>query len=380
MVNIPVQEICRRFTTLVQPDYTTNVHQQEVIRKVVEYFGLEYVKEHVGQLTRLHTVMGTANTFYHFGKLKINFPTSTLQLTCHSLPQIRNDHLVTRETDTPPLEIQIQLCSYLNGYDTYFMKRGNKCTVRNQAAKSQLQVAEQAWHNFIVPSLAARGLGPCPDWALAPLPRLQMVRVAPAPALAATPACALLLEHPPLWRHFPGFRWYTLPLPPPPLLLAHALLLEHPPLHSLILTLADLLPLLLLHLLEPVYPDFAHPSLPPSHRLAPFPNLPTPPPSSPACSTAPDVAATPTSTHHLAPFPNLPTPPPSSPTCSTAPDMIDLTHIDDPPRRAPKRRFPEVIDVFEDKEDVETLRNKSPAYNQKNIQDLWPKFFKRRRI
>jgi hypothetical protein len=82
MVNVPVQEIRRRFGALVRADYTTNVRQQEVIRKVVEYFGLEYVKEHVGQLTRLHAVMGTANTFHQFGKLKINFVRSQL-LSCH---------------------------------------------------------------------------------------------------------------------------------------------------------------------------------------------------------------------------------------------------------------------------------------------------------
>jgi hypothetical protein len=82
MVNVPVQEIRRRFGASVRPDYTTNVRQQEVIRKVVEYFGLEYVKENVGQLTRLHAVMGTANTFHQFGKLKINFVRSQL-LSCH---------------------------------------------------------------------------------------------------------------------------------------------------------------------------------------------------------------------------------------------------------------------------------------------------------
>ncbi|KAJ7847135.1 hypothetical protein B0H14DRAFT_3453985 [Mycena olivaceomarginata] len=224
MVNIPVQEIRRRFGASVRPDYTTNVRQQEVIRKVVEYFGLEYVKEHVGQLTRLHAVMGTANTFHQFGKLKINF--------------IHNDCLVTRETDIPPLQIQTQLCSYLDGYDAYFMKRGNEYTVRNPAAKSQLQDTEQAWHNFIT--------GP--------------------------------------WRHFLGFRWYALPLRPPPLPLACLLLLVHLLLllFARLLLLARrlfhslLLPLMLLHLLVPVYPDFAYPTPTPTRRLTPFPNLPTP--------------------------------------------------------------------------------------------------------
>ncbi|KAJ7717434.1 hypothetical protein B0H14DRAFT_3521961 [Mycena olivaceomarginata] len=216
IVNVPVQEIRHRFGASVRPDYTTNVRQQEVIQKVVEYFGLEYVKEHIGQLTRLHAVIGTANTFHQFGKLKINF--------------IHTDRLVTRETNIPPLQIQTQLRSYLDGYDAYFMKCGNEYTVRNSAAKSQLQDAEQAWHNFIT--------GP--------------------------------------WRHFPGFRWYALPLPPPPLplvrlllfLLTRLLLLACRLLHLL------LLPLVLLHLLVPVYPDFAYPPLPPlvvSHLSQTFP-------------------------------------------------------------------------------------------------------------
>jgi hypothetical protein len=78
------------------------------------------------------------------------------------------------------------------------------------------------------------------------------------------------------WHHFPGFRWYALPLPPPPLLLACLLLLARQLLHSLLLALADLLPPVLLHLLVPVYPDFAHPPLPPlavSHLSRTFPPL-----------------------------------------------------------------------------------------------------------
>jgi hypothetical protein len=39
--------------------------------------------------------------------------------------------------------------------------------------------------------------------------------------------------------------------------------------------------------------------------------------------------------------------------------VIDLTHIDDEPtHRAPKRRFREVIDVFDDEEDVEVRPHK----------------------
>ncbi|KAJ6472974.1 hypothetical protein DFH09DRAFT_1343681 [Mycena vulgaris] len=203
--------------------------------------------------------MGTAHTFHEFGKLKVHF--------------IHNGRLVARETDPPPLEIQTQLRGYLASYDAYLMKHGNDYTVRNPAAKSQLQDAEQAWHDCIVPSLAARGLGPRPDWALEPLPGLRRVRIAPAPA--ATFARA------------PG-----------------------------------------------------HAPAPPRARRPPSIRLRTP---------------TPAPARRLAPFPTLPTPPPSSPARSTVPEVIDLTHIDyEPARRAPKRRFPEVIHVSDD-EDVEMI-------------------------
>ncbi|KAJ6587544.1 hypothetical protein DFH09DRAFT_1307771 [Mycena vulgaris] len=261
MVNVPAQDIRLRFGRLVRPDFKTNVRQQAVIRKLVEFFGLEHVQECVGQLTRLQAVMGTAHTFHEFGKLKVHF--------------IHNGRLVARETDPPPLEIQTQLRGYLASYDAYLMKHGNDYTVRNPAAKSQLQDAEQAWHDCIVPSLAARGLGPRPDWALEPLPGLRRVRIAPAPA--ATFARA------------PG-----------------------------------------------------HAPAPPRARRPPSIRLRTP---------------TPAPARRLAPFPTLPTPPPSSPARSTVPEVIDLTHIDyEPARRAPKRRFPEVIHVSDD-EDVEPCKS-----------------------
>ncbi|KAJ6592403.1 hypothetical protein B0H19DRAFT_1245277 [Mycena capillaripes] len=276
MVNVPAREIHLRFGGWVRPDFDTNVRQQAVIRKVVEYFGLEYVKERVGQLTRLQAVMGTANTYHQFGKLKVNF--------------IRNDRLITAETNPPPLQIQTQLRGYLAGYDAYFMKHGNEYTVRTSAAKSQLQDAEQAWHDFIVPSLAARGLGPRPNWALEPLPRLRRVRIAPAPA--ATPARAPAQAPAP--RRTRG-------LPP-----ARA----SAPVRASVPSRA---------------PALVHPSPAPAPR----------------------------------PFPTLPTPPPSSPARFTAPEVIDLTHIDDEPTRpAPKRRFPEVIDVSDDEDDVEVRPHK----------------------
>ncbi|KAJ7743523.1 hypothetical protein B0H14DRAFT_3514874 [Mycena olivaceomarginata] len=207
MVNVPVQEIRRRF---------------EVIRKVVEYFGLEYVKEHVGQLTRLHAVMGTANTFHQFGKLKINFT---------------------------------QLRSYLDGYDTYFMKPGtNTPSVIRQRSRS---CKTQSRHGTILL---------CP-----PLPLVVWVLVQTGP-----------------WRHFPGFRWYALPLRPPPLPLTRLLLLVRR--------------LLLARLLL-----FARPASDRAPALAL-----APPPRSCCCTCwcrcTRTSHTTPTPHRRLAPFPNLPTP------------------------------------------------------------------------
>ncbi|KAJ6525513.1 hypothetical protein DFH09DRAFT_1328875 [Mycena vulgaris] len=276
MVNVPAQDIRLRFGRLVRPDFKTNVRQQAVIRKLVEFFGLEHAQECVGQLTRLQAVMGTAHTFHEFGKLKVNF--------------IHNGHLVARETDPPPLEIQTQLRGYLASYNAYLMKHGNDYTVRNPAAKSQLQDAEQAWHDCIVPSLAARGLGPRPDWALEPLPGLRRVRIAPAPAATSARAPAHA-PAPPRARGPPPIRLHTDPCPRSP---------------------------------SCPLPNPSH------HSSQPFP---------PLLST-------------------LPTTPPNSPARSTAPEVIDLTHIDyEPARRAPKRRFPEVIHVSDDEDDVEPCKS-----------------------
>ncbi|KAJ7802970.1 hypothetical protein B0H13DRAFT_2495096 [Mycena leptocephala] len=83
------------------------------------------------------------------------------------------------------------------------MSRGNNYAIRNPASKSALQAAEQTWHDWIVPYLAARGMPGRPDWALQPLPGLQSVRVTPAHAPTSTP---------PARRHRARL---SLPTPPP---------------------------------------------------------------------------------------------------------------------------------------------------------------------
>jgi hypothetical protein len=119
---------------------------------------------------------------------------------------MRNDRVVSYETPPPNLEAREALRTYCDAYDTYFMSRGNDYAIRNAAAKSVLEAAEQTWHDWIVPYLAARGTPGCPDWALQPLPGLQRVRVARAPAPAHTPTSTPRAQR----RQFP-----SLPTPPP---------------------------------------------------------------------------------------------------------------------------------------------------------------------
>ncbi|KAJ7865793.1 hypothetical protein B0H13DRAFT_2561822 [Mycena leptocephala] len=125
------------------------------------------------------------------------------RLTRH---QMRNDRVVSYETPPPDLEAREALRAYRDAYDAYFMSRGNDYAIRNAAAKSALEAAEQTWHDWIVPYLAARGTPGRPDWALQPLPGLQRVRVARAPAPARTPTSTPRAQR----RQFP-----SLPTPPP---------------------------------------------------------------------------------------------------------------------------------------------------------------------
>ncbi|KAJ7889260.1 hypothetical protein B0H13DRAFT_2341603 [Mycena leptocephala] len=84
------------------------------------------------------------------------------------------------------------------------MSQGNNYAVRNAEAKSDLQAAEQTWHDWILGYLAARGRPGRPEWALQPLPGLRRVRITPIPTpRASPPACAP--------RHAP----FAPPTPPP---------------------------------------------------------------------------------------------------------------------------------------------------------------------
>jgi hypothetical protein len=95
---------------------------------------------------------------------------------------------VSRETAVPDAEAREALRRYRDAYDAHFMKNGNNYRVRNPHAKPALQAAEQAWHDWVVPYLAARGRPGRPTWALQPLPGFDRVRITPAPrAVIALP-------------------------------------------------------------------------------------------------------------------------------------------------------------------------------------------------
>ncbi|KAJ7032239.1 hypothetical protein C8F04DRAFT_1185291 [Mycena alexandri] len=100
-------------------------------------------------------------------------------------------------------------------YDAYHMKHGNDYAVRNPAAKTGLQDAEQEWHDSVVRYRLERGMGDRPEWAMQPLPGLRRVNIAFAPALIAAPGPA-----PPLTPvATPRGRWglaQFAPLPTPP--------------------------------------------------------------------------------------------------------------------------------------------------------------------
>jgi hypothetical protein len=87
-----------------------------------------------------------------------------------------------RETDPPGPASQKILQDYRAAFDLCFYKRGKDLSIRNHHALPALQAAEQAWHDYIVPYRAARGMGPRPEWALEPLPGMERVQEVRAPA------------------------------------------------------------------------------------------------------------------------------------------------------------------------------------------------------
>ncbi|KAJ7926089.1 hypothetical protein B0H13DRAFT_1862600 [Mycena leptocephala] len=163
MALISHQETHRLFGLSNCPEFNTNVCHRALLRKALELFSAQELEEIFGRPIKLRMAMGSAFTFSQLGKIKTNHARQPLS-------------------------------AYRHAYDTYFMPTGNDYAVRNAEAKSDLQAAEQTWHDWIVGYLAARGRPGRPAWALQPLPGLRRVHIAPITLIpmpqAETPARA----------------------------------------------------------------------------------------------------------------------------------------------------------------------------------------------
>ncbi|KAF8185768.1 hypothetical protein K438DRAFT_1765559 [Mycena galopus ATCC 62051] len=191
MTRVTAQETRRLFGAF-QPNWKTNVRHRAILRKALELFTMEQLVTIFGpRPSRLQVAMGRAGTFSQLGKIRCNYVhTLSQNNSCHQAwtdcqcYQVHNNHLVSLETDTLPFEAPQRLQDYATVYDTGFMSQGNDYVARHPHARADLQVAEQAWHNWVV-GYQPR---PRPDWALQPIPGLHMVRIA-GPA-ARTPILA----------------------------------------------------------------------------------------------------------------------------------------------------------------------------------------------
>ncbi|KAJ7205379.1 hypothetical protein B0H12DRAFT_1243453 [Mycena haematopus] len=175
MSRVTMQETRRLFGPINRPDFTKNVRHRAVLRKALELFTPAELAAVFGSPTRLTVVMGFGYASDQLGKIRVNYT--------------QNGNLVSHETDAPSAQARRALQAYRDGYDAYFKKQGHEYIIKDPQARHILQAAEQAWHDWIVPYLAARGGRTRPNWALRPLPGLRPVRVAPvlAPAPVQAP-------------------------------------------------------------------------------------------------------------------------------------------------------------------------------------------------
>ncbi|KAJ6595490.1 hypothetical protein DFH09DRAFT_1072467 [Mycena vulgaris] len=151
-----------------------NARHCALLRKALEAWRQEELDAIFDRPIKLRLAMGSNYMFAHLGKIYNSF--------------VRNNRLVTNETPPPPPEVQEEIRSYRVAYDTYFKCRGNNYAVRNPAAKSLMQAAEQRWHEFIVAYRAARGMPGRPTVHIAP-------RLAPAPTRACAATRRLGVTH-----------------------------------------------------------------------------------------------------------------------------------------------------------------------------------------
>ncbi|KAJ7028233.1 hypothetical protein C8F04DRAFT_1266135 [Mycena alexandri] len=165
------------------PDPERNVRHGAVWRKSTELHPVELLQDTFGLSSKKLTVgMGTNYTHYELGTIKGH------------------------------IEVEV-----------VFKNKGNDYAIRHAAALPLLQAAEQAFHDFVVPFRAARGMGPHSESALEPLPGLQrVVTVLPAAAPLVRAAALVPIAGPPPAQTPPstplGRRRYTqfpgLPSPP----------------------------------------------------------------------------------------------------------------------------------------------------------------------
>ncbi|KAJ6599921.1 hypothetical protein DFH09DRAFT_1303277 [Mycena vulgaris] len=157
------QEMRRLFVPIYAPDAKTNPRHHAFLRKGIELYPTQELPTvFAGQPTRLRLAMGSGTTSSQFSKIITSF--------------IRDERLVSRQTDPPEVASQHALGAYRTAFNGCYNRRGNELTIRNPRGLPSLQEAEQAWHEYIVPYRAAHGIGPRPKWALEPLPGLQRVQ------------------------------------------------------------------------------------------------------------------------------------------------------------------------------------------------------------
>ncbi|KAJ7174489.1 hypothetical protein C8R46DRAFT_1031147 [Mycena filopes] len=291
-------------------DTDINNRHRCALVKSLELHPLEELETALGPCPRrLQMVMGTNFTQSQFGSIRMSVVSayhlppnpSDSHLTLQQLPDGR---WVRRQTGPPHPGAQRALHAFLDAFDAYYKRQGNDFVVRNPAARDGLQLAQQVWHDFIVPYRAIRGMGERPPWALTPYPGFRNVNLALAPVPALVPI-----------------------LGPPPA--------QTPP------------------------------STPRRTRHR-FPAMPTPPTSSPTSSPAssPSPASPPSSSPAGSSFPAAGSS--ARAAGSSAHVVIDLTHIDDdePVRVGRKRKYAQVvhlgtIDISDDEEETAHPRKKA---------------------
>ncbi|KAJ7061922.1 hypothetical protein C8F01DRAFT_1082535 [Mycena amicta] len=158
------EELARLFGLVIRPRKNLNYRHLDFLRKVVEIYSFQELFNMFGNPNSLRMRMGLASRSANLGIIDKSYKS--------------NGILVRLES--PPLEPAVRnaLIAYCESRDAYFKKRGSECVVRERNARAIFQAGEQAWHDFIVPWLAARGRVR-PSWALEPLPGMRCVHTQP---------------------------------------------------------------------------------------------------------------------------------------------------------------------------------------------------------